>query len=288
MPGPAIIPVTDLADPRLAPFVSIREKQLKEATASSGDPSGLFLAEGELVVSLLLRSPYRVRSVLLSEARLSSLRATLDALPAGTPVFVAPPDALRSLVGFNLHRGVLACAERGTPRTLDDLLAEGHLARGAVVLEDLTNHDNVGAIFRNAGALAGPGVGVVLSPRCCDPLYRKAVRVSMGHVLRTPFAVGTPWPEALRVLRSSGMTVLALTPDPGAEPIDALAARPPRRPALLLGSEGPGLTREALDAADARVRIPQAPGADSLNVGVACAIALHRLLGPETPGVGRP
>src|SRR5262249_36257417 len=144
-----------------------------------------------------------------------------------------------------------------------------------VVLEDLANHDNVGGIFRAVGALGGIGTAAaILSPRCCDPLYRKAIRVSMGMALRVPSARLEPWPAGLSALQEAGFTLLALTPRSDATPIDVLA--PIAKPALLLGAEGPGLSDAAMAMADRRVRIPIARGVDSLNVVVATGIALHR------------
>jgi tRNA G18 (ribose-2'-O)-methylase SpoU len=218
------------------------------------------------------------------------MRSALDCLPPGTPVYLAPQDLMNAVVGFNIHRGVLASGYRPTPPLLQSLLAA---SAALVILEDLANHDNMGGIFRAAAALAGPanphaphadagpaprGASILLSPRCCDPLYRKAIRVSIGAALRIPFARLEPWPEALAAIKSAGFSLVALTPDPAAVPIDHLA--PPPRPALLLGAEGPGLTPGALAAADLRVRIPINPATDSLNVVVAAAIALHRLAQP--------
>lgn len=265
---PAFIPVDDLSDPRLADYADLRDAEKRPDRAAGA--RGQFIAEGELVVRLLLRSPYRVRSVLLATRRRDALAPVLQPLPPGVPVYLLPQEAMNRLVGFNIHRGVLAAVERGAGPDLPSILAG---ARSLLILENLANHDNVGGIFRNAAALA-EGAAVLLNPGCCDPLYRKAVRVSLGHVLMTPFARAEPWPEVLERVRAAGFTLVALTPAPDARPIDAVQVA---RPALLLGAEGPGLTAGALAAADLRVRIPLAPGVDSLNVAVAAAIALHRL-----------
>lgn len=234
--------------------------------------NGTFLAEGELVVQHLLRSRFHTRSVFLTHTRLETMRQSLALLPETTPVFVASQEIMSGVVGFDIHRGVLASADRGDLATLPALLASR--PRGLVLLEDLANADNVGAIFRNTSALAA-GFAIVLSPRCCDPLYRKAIRVSMGHILRIPFAVATDWGAALSEICSEGYTLLALTPGPGSMDIANLA--PIDRPAILVGTEGAGVSDQATAKADKKVRISMVPGVDSLNVSVAAAIALHRL-----------
>src|SRR6185437_12824267 len=184
------------------------------------------------------------------------------------PVYATSADVLASTVGFHLNRGVLAAADRAPEPAPGPLLA----AAGRVVLEGVNDHENLGALFRNA---AGLGVdAVLLGPRCADPLYRRSVRVSMGHVLRVPFARLPSWPELRSAL--AGFTVLALAPHPPSMPLSTVDPSEPRL-ALLLGAEGPGLTAEALAAADARVRIPMAFGVDSLNVATAAAIALYHL-----------
>jgi tRNA G18 (ribose-2'-O)-methylase SpoU len=188
-------------------------------------------------------------------------------------VYQAEREVVERIVGFDLHRGILASCHRGEGRRVADLAAS---CETLVVLEDLANHDNVGGIFRCVAALAGPRAGVVLSPRCCDPLYRKSIRVSTGHVLRVPFARSADWPADLGRLRDSGHSVIALDAGEGATDIGAVAR--PARLALLVGAEGPGLTGEALAEAGCRARIAMTPGVDSLNAVVACAIALHRLV----------
>jgi tRNA G18 (ribose-2'-O)-methylase SpoU len=177
---------------------------------------------------------------------------------------------MAEVVGFHLNRGVLAVADRAARPEAADLVRD---ARLVAVLEGVNDHENLGALFRNAAAL---GVdGVLLGPRCADPLYRRSVRVSMGHVLRVPFTeLPGPWPDSLELLRAAGLRIAALTPAPAAEPL-AAAGLGGQRVALLLGAEGPGLTAEALAAADVRVRIPMATGVDSLNVATAAAVAFH-------------
>jgi len=185
-----------------------------------------------------------------------------------------------SLAGFDIHRGVLACAQRGPARDPFQLARE---SRVMVMLEDLANHDNVGGIFRSVGVLVDPDrhgqPGVLLSPRCCDPLYRKALRVSIAQALRVPFATLDPWHEGLRALMDDGVRVIALTPSANAPPIGEIRVGPGERVALLVGAEGTGLTPETLGLVAEHVRIDQRSGADSLNVTVALSIALNSVLG---------
>jgi tRNA G18 (ribose-2'-O)-methylase SpoU len=256
--------VSDPADPRLADF--------RDLTAADRRPDrpggrGLVIAEGVPVVRRLLGSPYPVRAVLGVPARLAALADELAAVEA--PVYQASADVMARAVGFHLNRGVLAAADRAPEPDAAGLLAG---ARRVLALEGVNDHENLGALFRNAAAL---GVdAVLLGPRCADPLYRRSVRVSMGHVLRVPFARAP-----LSALRDAGLPVLALTPRPPAVPLSAVEPTLPRA-ALLVGAEGPGLTAAALALADILVRIPMAAGVDSLNVATAAAIALHHLRGP--------
>lgn len=272
-PGPQIIPISDPADPRLADYANLKDKQLA-ALATPDSPPGLFMAEGELVVRQLILSPLTVRSVLITPTRLASMEDALAALPAHVPVFLTSLEAMSAIVGFHIHRGVLAAGIRPAAPDPHALIAQ---SQTLVLLEDLANHDNVGGIFRTVAALAGfDGTSVLLSPRCCDPLYRKAIRVSMGTALRLPFATLSPWPDSLEAIRRAGFRIYALTPDAAAAPIEQV--HPTGRVALLLGSEGPGLSPSALSRVDELVRIPMAVGVDSLNVVVAAGIALNRLI----------
>ena len=258
--------VCDFADPRLADYTDLRGEGTRPDRSLAR--RGLLMAEGDLVVRQLLRSSYRVRSVLGTPRRLEALADALVGLHA--PVYEAEQGVMNALVGFDIHRGVLACADRGEPAGLGHILTT---ASSLVVLEDFANHDNMGGIFRNVAALA-PGAAVILSPGCCDPLYRKAIRVSLGHALHVPFAWAADWPADLARIAAAGFITVGLTPEPGAEDIrDARVVRP----ALALGAEGPGLSPAALALVQRRVRIPMPGGADSLNVGIACGIALHRL-----------
>lgn len=275
-----LVPITSIDDPRVQDYHAIKVRQIRPTPGSprpdySRDGefcNGTFLAEGELVVQHLFRSRFHIRSVFLTHTRLETMRQELALLPENTPVFVASQDVMSGVVGFDIHRGVLASADRGNLDTLPALLASR--PRGLVLLEDLANADNVGAIFRNTSALAA-GFAIVLSPRCCDPLYRKAIRVSMGHILRVPFAITPDWGAALTEICSAGYTLLALTPGPGSVDIAELARV--ANPAILVGTEGAGVSDVATAKADKKVRISMVPGVDSLNVSVAAAIALHRL-----------
>jgi tRNA G18 (ribose-2'-O)-methylase SpoU len=264
------------SDPRLRDYANLTDAQLRDADWSG--ERGVFIAEGELVVRRLVASRFPVRSLLVTPQGLERLDDVGRALPETTPVYVADTDLLGAIVGFPFHRGILACGQRLAPAPLDDLLKS---AGTLVILEDLANADNVGAVFRNTGALAGPDAAVLLSPGCCDPLYRKSLRVSMGQALRIPYAKLEEWPASLDQVEKAGFELLALTPDPAAQDINQF--RPGPRVAMLLGAEGPGLTDAAFGRAKARVRIPMDPGADSLNVATAGAIALAILIRNGSP-----
>jgi len=270
------IRVEDIADSRLSDYRHVADPELLRTGA-------IFVAEGRQVVrTLVCQSTLRTRSVLLTEAGFRALADVLEPRRADLDIFIVAPAMVESLTGFNIHRGCLAIGDRPPRIGLEKLLAERPAARRLVVLDRIGNADNVGGIFRNAAAF---GVdGVVLGEGCCDPLYRKAIRVSAGAALRVPFAWALPLPASIETLRSAGFTVAALTPRAGAGDISALAAGVPARLALLVGSEGEGLGEEALAAADLQVRIPMAPGVDSLNVSTATGIALHRI----TSGVVMP
>ena len=239
---------------------------------------GLFVAEGRLLVQRLIEDGrYTLRSVLLSDAAYRGLEATLTALDAAAPIYLCEESDFLGLTGHDIHRGCLALAERPPERTVRDLLmdAAGTFAT-LVLLEGVTNADNVGGVFRNAAAF-GAGA-VLLSPTCCDPLYRKAIRTSMAATLGLPFARVDPWPGGLEAIRAAGFTIVALSPRESALSIDGFAVAPrPGRVALVVGTEGEGLTPAVEAAADVHVRIPIAPGVDSLNLAVAVGIALYRL-----------
>jgi tRNA G18 (ribose-2'-O)-methylase SpoU len=262
-----MIEVGDPADPRLSDY---RDLAAADRRPDRPGGRGLVIAEGVVVVRRLLDSPYPVRSLLGVPRRLAELAP--DLAGRAVPAYAASAATMAAVVGFHLNRGVLAAADRAVP---PDPLALAGAARLLAVLEGVNDHENLGALFRNAAALGADGV--VLGPRCADPLYRRSVRVSMGHVLRVPFAeLPGEWPGSLDVLRAAGLRVVALTPAADAVPL-AAAGLTGARVALLLGAEGPGLTPAALAAADVRVRIPMASGVDSLNVATAAAVAFHEV-----------
>ena len=238
---------------------------------------GVFVAEGRLLVERLLVAPgFRARSLLGTPAAIDGLHACLRDLAEPPPIYVADPATLDAVVGFDFHRGCLALGEPVGLPSLDALLASAG-RQLLVVLDEVTNPENVGAVFRNAAAF-GAG-GVVLSAGSADPLYRKALRVSMGAALAVPFARATSWPDALTSIRAAGFTLIALTPD-APDTIAALGCPP--RAALVIGAEGTGLGRATREAADVAIAIPMASATGSLNVATAAAIALYLLA--EKPG----
>jgi tRNA G18 (ribose-2'-O)-methylase SpoU len=265
-----IIPVHAPDDPRVADYVQVQEAELVKRR-------GVFLVEGQTPIrTLVTQSRFGVRSLFLSEKRVGALADVLGALPEETPVYVAPPEVLSEVVGFDFHRGCLAAGSRAEAPPLEAVLqalaAPG--PRLVVVLEGVANHDNVGGLFRNAACFGADAV--LLDPTCADPLYRKAIRTSLGAALRVPFARLPGWPEGLERLHALGFTSLALTPHPRAEalvPGSPLPRLGDRR-AVVLGTEGTGLTEQALSGCHRWVRIPMAPGADSLNVATASGIAM--------------
>ncbi len=262
---PRLESIDSLEDPRIEPYRDIRERDLVGR-------QGLFIAEGEVVLRHLVDAArFRPVSVLVDSKRLEKLAPMFAALPDEVPVFHAPQEVLSAIAGFPLHRGILGLGRRDTPVSAARLLADAG-ARGLwLVLYGIANHDNLGSIFRNAAAF---GVdGVILDARCCDPLYRKALRVSVGAALIVPFARLEPDEDALALLSASGIEAIALTPG-GETPLAELRRTP--RMAVLLGAEGPGLD-QALIARCRAVRIPMAAGFDSLNVATTSGIVLHQL-----------
>ena len=264
-----LIPVTDPADPRLADYVSLRDVNLRKSLEAE---HGLFMAEGEKVIRRAVATGYPVRSLLAARRWVDPLAGIVG----DAPVYVVDDEVAEAVTGFPVHRGALASMERLPLPTVATLVGR---ARRILVLEDLVDHGNVGAIFRCAAAL---GVeAVILSPRCADPLYRRSVKVSMGAVFALPYARMPDWHGGLAELRAAGFGLLALTPDQSATPI----AKAPlgERVALLLGAEGDGLSSRWLREADEPVCIPMSAtamdlGVDSLNVVAAAAIACHDLM----------
>ena len=260
--GP-VTEVDDPADPRLADYSGLTDVALRTRIEPE---QGLFVAEGELVIRRAVQAGYRLRSVLLTAHRLTTLGDALAGVDA--PVYVGSLAVLREVTGFHVHRGALAVVIRRPLPSWREVTAR---ARRLVVLEDVNNHTNLGAVIRSA---AGLGMdGLLLSPGCVDPLYRRSVRVSMGEVFDLPYADAAPWPGVLDTLVADGWRVLALTPAAHATPLDALRLADGERVALLLGAEGPGLSGPALGSAVEPVRIPMAAGVDSLNVAAAAAVA---------------
>ena len=270
-------PISDAADPRLADYRDLTDVALRRVIEPAG---GLYIAESAKVIARALAAGHRPRSVLVQEKWLDEIvRLLTDAAPAGSPadgddvpVYVVTPEIAETLTGYAVHRGALAAMHRPAPLPVEEVIAD---ARLVVVLEDIVDHTNVGAIFR---AAAGIGADAVLvSPRCADPLYRRSVRVSMGTVFQVPWTRLPEWRAARSVLHGAGFELAALALADDAVALDEYSAQRPERVALLLGAEGDGLSRRALEAADTVVTIPMAGGVDSLNVAAASAVALWEL-----------
>ena len=258
------IPIDDPLDGRVAAFRDIRERDLTGRR-------GLFVAEGEVVLRVLASPASLCRPVaaLIAEKRIAALTDVLETLPLGTPVWSAPQPVLDGIAGFHLHRGILALGEKPAPRPLAELLAGMDDDAVVVVACGIGNHDNMGGIFRAAAAFGA--AAVLLDERCCDPFYRKAIRVSVGAVLRTPMSTGQDAGEMVDALKAAGFRVLAMTPA-SSSPLH-LAPRGGRT-AIVLGAEGPGLPAGVLARCET-VGIPMSGGFDSLNVATAGSIALH-------------
>ena len=262
-----LIEIVDATDPRLADYRDLRDVQLRRHLEV--EQQGLFLAEGEKVVRRAAEAGFAARSFLMAPRWLDGLAHVLDASPA--PCYVVSEALAEQVTGFHVHRGALASMKRLPARDVADVVSG---ARTVVVLEDVVDHTNVGAVFRSAAAL---GVdAVVLSPRCADPLYRRSVKVAMGAVFSIPYARMSDWHADLSALSDAGFTTVALTVAEGAVEIEKAVAGLDKV-ALLLGSEGPGLTTRWQEAADIRAVIPMAAGVDSLNVAVASAVACYAL-----------
>ncbi|GAB2673626.1 TrmH family RNA methyltransferase [Thalassiella azotivora] len=267
--GP-VVRVDDPDDPRLHEYTGLTDVALRRVREPA---EGLYIAESSTVIRRALAAGHRPRSFLMAPRWLDDSPDLLDAATdAGVPVLVAPEPVLRELTGFHLHRGALAAMHRPALRPVEEVLAG---ATRVAVLEDVVDHTNVGAVFRSAAGLGADAV--LVSPRCADPLYRRSVRVSMGTVFQVPWTRIEPWPQGLDRLRELGFTVAALALGEDSVPLDRLAADPPPRLALVLGTEGDGLSAPAVQGADVVVRIPMAGGVDSLNVAAAGAVAFWAL-----------
>lgn len=278
--------VTDSADPRLD---DVRDLNRSDNRPDLPGGKGLVIAEGALVVPRLVASRFPLRCIVGTRSRLSALAEELGSGDPGlrdaadVPWYEVDRETLAGAAGFDLHRGLLAVADRAPEPPVADVIAG---ARTLLVLEGVGDHENIGSLFRNA---AGMGVdGVLFGAACADPLYRRVVRVSMGHVLRTPYAhlpgTVTTWQRSLDELRDAGFRLVSMTPDEAAVPLwEAMDAE---KVAILVGGEGPGLTEHAMRATDVRARIPMSPGTDSLNVATSAAIAFYERL-RATGGAGK-
>jgi tRNA G18 (ribose-2'-O)-methylase SpoU len=259
-----IIRVDDPADPRVAPYLSIRERDL-------AGRQGRFIAEGKVVLNVLFSAArFEAESVLVLENRLAGLADTLSLAPPSLPVYAASQPVMDAIAGFHIHRGILAVGRKRAADNPEALIASLPERALVVVLVGLSNHDNVGAIFRNAAAFGADAV--LLDQTCCDPLYRKAIRVSVGAALKVPFAIAADAGAIVAILDRSGFSQVALSPSGAADIRDAPR---PNRLALYLGTEGEGLPDDLLSRLQT-VRIAMAEGFDSLNVAAASAIALHQ------------
>lgn len=262
--------VDEPADPRIEEFLGLRDHELRRRReAPGGDLAGIFIAEGDVVVARAVRAGYRLRAVLVDATRSRPLPPEIG---PETTVLAAGPDVVMRITGLGVHRGMMASFDRRPLPSPAQVLAD---ASRVLVLEHVNNPTNLGVIARSAVALGADGL--LLDPSCCDPLYRRASRVAMGEVFALPWTRLGPFPDGLDPVADAGFSLVALTPDPAADPIDELAFEPGERVALVLGAEGAGLTEATVARIGRRVRIPLRGGVDSLNVGVAAAIACYEL-----------
>ena len=259
------IPITNSRDPRVAAYLQVRERDLTGR-------DGKFIVEGKVTLAALIRqSRFQIESLFLCETRLEPLADLLAELPDGVPIYTAPQTLMDEVAGFPIHRGVLACGIKGQPLDLSDLIPKTGRST-LLALNALSNHDNVGAAFRNAAAFGADGV--ILDSESCDPLYRKSIRVSAGSALWLPFVHGGTGQAHINALKAAGYTVWAMTPRADATPLTKCEV--PDRLAILLGAEGPGLPDAFINAC-VPVRIPMRDGFDSVNVATAGAIALAHI-----------
>ena len=266
-----IVRITDLSDDSLDDYSRLTDVALRRIVEPAG---GLYIAESTKVIARAIAAGHRPRSVLLQEQWLPDVESILGDFDI--PVFVGSAALLEQLTGYNLHRGALAAMHRPPLASVETIVTG---ARRIVVLEDIVDHTNVGAIFRSVAGLGADAV--LVTPRCADPLYRRSVRVSMGTVLQVPWTRLPDWPGAASLVRDAGFHLAALALAPDAISLDSFAASAPERVALLLGTEGDGLSRAAMQSADTIVTIPMMHGVDSLNVASASAVALYALRLPS-------
>ena len=262
-----VIPIDSATDERLADYRDLTDVALRRVLEPEG---GLYIAESAKVIARAVHAGHRPRSVLVQEKWLADVAAVLGDSPV--PVYVVSPEVAETITGYVVHRGALAAMHRPALPSVADVVSS---ARRVVVLEDIVDHTNVGAIFRGAAGLGADAV--LVSPRCADPLYRRSVRVSMGTVFQVPWTRLPEWSEARGILHDLGFHLAALALAADAVPLNAFAAAAPTRVALMMGAEGDGLSRRALEAADTVVTIPMMGGVDSLNVAAASAVAMWEL-----------
>lgn len=266
-----VVPIDDVNAPEIAFYKDLTLESRRAAEMRGELPH--FIAEGQLVTEKLIDSRFPLHSILLTRERLALMSDLLRAVDA--PVYVVDTPTMHAIAGFEFHRGVLACGKRPAPA---EALAIATRARIVVMLEHVSNPDNVGGILRSIAALAGQDASLILGPGCADPLYRKCIRVSMGHVFRVPWAIVEDLPGLAVELANSGAQVLATTPDAQATDVRTLSGALRGRIVLLMGAEGPGLSPNMMRTSNLRIRIPMKAGVDSLNVGVAAALVLDRVL----------
>ena len=259
--------IDDLDRPGLEDFRSLTDVALRKIKEPAG---GLYIAESTKVIARALAAGHVPRAALILEQWLPDMEKLLGDFDV--PVYVGSSAALEALTGFEMHRGALASMHRPALRSVEDLLKH---ARRVVILEDIVDHTNVGAIFRSVAGLGADAV--LITPRCADPLYRRSVRVSMGTVLQVPWTRLPEWPQAQQLLHNAGFHIAALALADNAVSLDVFEIDPPEKVAILMGSEGDGLSRAALEHADTIVTIPMLHGVDSLNVASASAVALYAL-----------
>jgi len=267
-----ISPIVDPADAALRDYRDLTDVALRRV---SEPEEGLYIAESAKVIARAIAAGHRPRSILLLEKWRTEVESLVNAFESDDqeiPLYVGSTEVLESVTGFTMHRGALASMNRPVLPTVPSVL-EG--ARRVVVIEDVVDHTNIGAIFRTAAGLGADAV--LVTPRCADPLYRRSVRVSMGTVLQVPWTRLPEWPEATALLHEAGFTIAALALEEDSLDLDVFAHNPPDRIAIVLGTEGDGLSRHALASADVTVRIPMLAGVDSLNVAAASAVALWAL-----------
>lgn len=274
MPTP--IPITSPSDPRLSEYNSLTDAQLR-AAQSRGEHMH-FIAEGEGVVRRLIDSHYPIRSILATSHLAEKMADALSRVPDSTPLYLVETSMMEGITGFPFHRGVLASGARLPDLPLANLLAT---STALVIAENLSNVDNIGSVFRNTACMLGKEAAILLTAECCYPLFRKPLRVSMGHALHIPFTSLPAWPLEHDQIKQAGFTTIALTPRHDATDIRTGLLRTINKPAFLIGAEGPGLMDQTIAAADVAIKIPMLDGADSLNVATALAIALSHWQPPN-------